>query len=113
MIRVMYIGGHMHRKLAMVESSGGYPCSRNIEHAVPDPPWENNLSRVENLLRENHILRKYNTEFYGCQKIIVDGRRKIQKVAFVYVLCGIDPKLLDDAYLKEPGIMDQLWEIAT
>jgi hypothetical protein len=50
------------------------------------------------------------SERYHKRILIVD--RDLRTQAFVYVLEGIEEYYLNQAYLEEPGIMDQLQEIA-
>lgn len=110
-IRVMYIGGRMHRRFAVVDSLGGFPDPRSVEHAVPNSPWEEEARADKVISGMMCDSENYEVESYWCKKVVLRGCTG-GRVAFVYVLAGLDEKLLNEAYLKEPGVAEQLKQIA-
>ena len=106
MIRVMFIGGRLHRQFSEVgENLQGRPASGCYINPIPQP--------VE-VMPPNPLdwtkVRAIRTEHYRLETIVLS--QKFKSRAFVYVLYGIDEQGLDLVYLKEPGIMEQLKEIA-
>jgi hypothetical protein len=106
MIRVMFIGGRLHRQFSEVgENLQGRPASGYYVNPIPLPPEltpPNPLDWTE--------IKPIRTEHYRLETIVLSQRFKMR--AFVYVLYGIDEQNLWLVYLKEPGIMEQLKEIA-
>jgi hypothetical protein len=98
----MFIGGRLHRQFREVESDGsGNP--KMVYYRNPIPPGL--LSPFRRLSVE-----AIECEEYRMRNIVADT--DVRKRAIVYVLAGIQNYHLDEVYLTEPGIVDQLKEIA-
>lgn len=103
MTRVMFIGGRLHRQFREVESDG----RGNPELAYYRNPIPPSLLEPFSLL----TVKATECERYHLRNVIVDPDRKTKAV--VYLLEGIEDYYFEQAYLEEPGIMEQLEEIAT
>ena len=91
MIKVMFIGGRLHRQFREVESDGfGTPSLAIYRNPMPPSSTE--------------------CEQYHKRRVIVDPDSETKAV--VYLLEGIEEYYFQQAYLEEPGIMDQLKELA-
>ena len=103
-VRVMFIGGRLHRQFLQLPGDGfGYPALAIYRNTIPRK--QSTLP-----LPGNWRMEATQSERYHKRILIVD--RDLRTQAFVYVLEGIEEYYLNQAYLEEPGIMDQLQEIA-
>lgn len=102
MIRVMFIGGRLHRQFREVASDGS-GCPKLAYYRNPIPP---SLLEPFSLL----TVKATECEEYRMRNIVADT--DVRRRAIVYVLAGIQDYHLDEVYLAEPGIVDQLKEIA-
>jgi hypothetical protein len=98
----MFIGGRLHRQFRKVAiDSRGNPQLAYILNPIPP-----SLLEPFSLL----TVKATECERYHLRNVIVDPDRETKAV--VYLLDGIEDYYLQQAYLEEPGIMDQLKEIA-
>jgi hypothetical protein len=103
----MFIGGRLHRQFREVASDGsGNPTMAYYRNPIPPKgllfplPLDRRVEATE-------------CEEYRMRRVVSGPGYSFKTHAIVYVLQGIDEYYLNQAYLEEPGIMDQLEDIAT